>query len=267
MRRRRRRRAPTPLLLALVAGACAYPVEGDFAGRRLEGRLNPATTIVIIHNHGFSSAQAGTYRPATPRILRMAAERNADVVVFSQVRNAATLTAEDHSAYVESAIAHFHYERGVPLENIILVGQSCGGWGSLQAAAFSYPTLGGVLAFAPTCHGKLPHSTAVHVRREQEIAQLADRIHVPGTIFVYEGDAYYVLSEWDAFESRVNGRAPELRIERVSRARILELCAPCASDSHGAYWTPPFASAFFESHVQPLIDRVRARIRARAASP
>jgi len=261
------RRALALAVLALIAAACALRVEGDFAGRRLDRPRNPATTIVIIHNHGFSVAQAGTYRPVTPPILTMAAERNPDVVVFSQVRNTADLTPEDHARYIESAVAYFHDERGVPLENIILAGQSCGGWGSLQAVAFAYPTLGGVIGFAPTCHGKLPHSAEVRERRAQEIAQLADRIRAPGTIFLYEGDPYYDLAEWDAFESRVNGHAPELRVERVSRARILEVCARCASDSHGAYWDARFAGAFFESHVQTLIDRVRARIRARTASP
>ncbi len=254
-------------LVALLAGGCAYPVEGDFAGRGLGRSQNPATTIVVIHNHGFSSAQAGTYRPVTPPIVQLAAERNPDVVVFSQVRNTPNLTAVDHASYIESAIDWFHRERGVPLENIILAGQSCGGWGSLQAGAFTYPTLGGVIGFAPTCHGKLPHSTAVRIRREQEIAQLADRIRAPGTIFLYEGDSYYDLAEWDAFEARLNGRAPELRVERVSRARILELCARCAADSHGAYWDARFASAFFESHVQALIERVRTGIRARTARP
>ena len=251
-----------PVLPALLAAACAFPVEGDFAGRRLDAGLNPAKTIVIIHNHGFSSATAGTYQPVIPPILKLAADRNPDVVVFSQVRNTSRLAGVDHSAYIESAIAHFHRERGVPLENIILAGQSCGGWGSLQAAAFTYPTLGGVVGFAPTCHGKLPHSTEVRIRREQEIAQLADRIRTAGTIFLYEGDSYYTLAEWDAFEARVNSRAPELRVERVSRARVLELCARCATDSHGAYWDGRFAAAFFESHVQALVERVRARIRA-----
>jgi hypothetical protein len=254
-------------LLALLAGACAYPVEGDFAGRGLDRVQSPATTIVVIHNHGFSSAQAGTYRPLTPPILRLAAERNADVVVFSQVRNTANLTAADHAAYIESAIAYFHRERGVPLENIILAGQSCGGWGSLQAAAFTYPQLGGVIGFAPTCHGKLPHPTAVRIRREMEIAQLASRLRTPGTIFLYEGDSYYDVAEWDAFAARVNG-VSGLRLERVERARILELCARCATDSHGAYWDARFAEAFYERHVQALIDQVRARIRARTvASP
>ncbi len=203
-------------LLALLAGACAYSVEGDFAGRGLD-RRDPATTLVIIHNHGFSSTQAGTYRPR------------------------------------------------IPLENIVLAGQSCGGWASLQAAAFTYPTLGGVLAFAPACHGKLPHSTAVRIQREQEIARLADRLRTPGTIFLYEGDSYYGVTEWAGFESRLNGRAPGLSVERVDRARILELCARCAGDSHGAYWDPRFAEAFYARHVQALLERIRARVRARTA--
>jgi len=258
-----------PLVVALVAllgGACAYSVEGDFAGRGLDPGRSPATTIVVVHNHGFSRARAGTYQPLTPPILRLAAERNPDVVVFSQVRNTTHLSAVDHSAYIESAVAHFHRERGVPLENIILAGQSCGAWGSLQAAAFTYPTIGGVLAFAPTCHGQLPHSTQVRLQREQEIARLAERLRAAGTIFLYAGDSYYDVAEWDAFGSRVNGRAPGLRIERLSRARVLELCRHCTTDSHGAYWDPQFAQAFYESHVQALIEQMRARIRARPAN-
>lgn len=261
------RRAPAVALLALLAGACAYPVEGDFAGRRLGRGQHPATTIVVIHNHGFASAQAGTYRPRTPPILRLAADRNPDVVVFSQVRNTYHPSAVDHAAYIESAVTYFHRERGVPLENIILAGQSCGGWGSLSAAAFAYPAVGGVLAFAPACHGKLPHPTEVRIRREQEIARLAARLRTPGTIFVYEGDSYYDVAEWDAFAARAVGGAPGLRVERLRRARVLELCPRCGADSHGAYWDPLFAQAFYESHVQALIERVRARIRARTASP
>lgn len=261
------RRAPAVALLALLAGACGYPVEGGFAGRGLDRDRNPAATILIIYNHGFSSAQAGTYRPLMPPILAAAAERNPDVVVFSQVRNTAHLAAVDHSAYIEAALAWFHERRGVPLENIVLAGQSCGAWGSLQTAAFAYPALGGVLAFAPTCHGRLPHPTAVRGRREQEIAQLADRLRTPGTIFVYEGDSYYDVAEWDGFEARLGVAAPGLRVERVARARILELCKRCGLDSHGAFWDERFARAFYERHVQALIERIRAGIRARTASP
>src|SRR6266571_5078035 len=204
--------------LALVAAACApYPVEGDFAGRPLNGHEDPGRTIVLIHNHGFSRAHAGTYRPVTPPILRLA-------------------------------------------------GESCGGWGSLYAAAFTYPTIGGVLAFAPTCHGKLPHPPEVRARRAWELVRLAERLRAQGTIFLYDGDSYYDVAEWDGFATRTAGRAPWLRIVRVSRPRVLELCDFCGRDSHGAYWDGRFAAAFFDDHVQTLIDGIRARIRARLAA-
>src|SRR5438445_13676015 len=106
---------PLPLLLlalALTAAACAsYTVEGDFAGRPLNGHAEPALTIVLIHNHGFSRAQAGTYRPATPPILRFAADRNPDVVVFSNVRYIAYPTAAVPVAFTVTAIPHFHTAR------------------------------------------------------------------------------------------------------------------------------------------------------------
>src|SRR2546425_2014954 len=136
--------------LALVAAACApYPVEGDFAGRPLNGHEDPGRTIVLIHNHGFSRAHAGTYRPVTPPILRLAGDRNPDVVVFSQVRNLANPTAADHAAFIASAVAYFHAERGVPIENMILAGQSCGGGGFPYAAAVTLPTIRGAVSVAP----------------------------------------------------------------------------------------------------------------------
>src|SRR3989475_9378684 len=143
---------PLPLLLlalALTAAACAsYTVEGDFAGRPLNGHAEPALTIVVIHNHGFSRAQAGTYRPATPPILRFAADRNPDVAVFSQVRNIANPTAADHAPFIESAVAHFHTQRGLPIENIILPGQSRGGGGARSAARPRLPPTAAVLPVA-----------------------------------------------------------------------------------------------------------------------
>src|SRR5438309_7756808 len=94
--------------LALVAAACApYPVEGDFAGRPLNGHEDPGRTIVLIHNHGFSRAHAGTYRPVTPPILRLAGDRNPDVVVFSQVRNLATPPAPAPPASIPPAAPSF----------------------------------------------------------------------------------------------------------------------------------------------------------------
>src|SRR2546428_113772 len=56
------------------------------------------------------------------------------------------------------------------------------------------------------------------------------------------------------------------QFRRLTRARVLELCARCSRDSHGAMWDARFGEAFYASHLQPLIDRVRARIRTRAAS-
>jgi len=250
--------------LALAATACTFPVEGQFAGRTLADRADPARTIVLIYNHGFSRDTAGTYKPAVPPILRLAVDRNPDVVLFAQVRNASRLERTHHGDYIESAVERFRRRDGVPLENIILVGQSCGGWGSLRAAAFTLPDVGGVVAFAPTCHGQLPHSSEVKRARESEIAQLAERARFPGVIFLYEGDSYYDLTDWAAFEAGAR-RAPDLRIERLTRGRVLEVCARCARDSHGAVADPRFGAAFLASHLQPLIDRVRERIRARTA--
>src|SRR5713226_5871861 len=207
--------------LALAATSCTFPVEGQFAGRSLADRADPTRTIVLIYNHGFSRDTAGTYKPGVPPILQLAVDRNPDVVLFSQVRNASRLERTHHSDYIESAVELFRRRDGVPLENIILVGQSCGGWRSLQAAAFVYPGVGGVLAFAPACHGQLPHSGAVR-------------------------------------------RAPDLKLERLARGRVLEVCSRCGRDSHGAMSDARFGAAFFASHVQPLIDRVRKRIRARS---
>ena len=251
--------------LALVATSCAFPVEGRFAGSSVADRADPTRTIVLIYNHGFSRERAGTYEALVPPILQQALERNSDVVLFSQVRNTPRLGRTQHGDYIEGAIEQFRRRDGVPLENIILVGQSCGGWGSLQAAAFTYPSVGGVVVFAPTCHGQLPHSTEVAMARTAEIAQLAERARFPLIIFVYENDSYYRLADWDGFEARAP-RAPHLQIERLTRARVLELCALCSRDSHGAMWDARFGEAFYGSHLQPLIDRVRARIQTRAAS-
>jgi len=258
--------ARTALLaaLTLAATSCGFPVEGRFAGPAVADRADPTRTIVLIYNHGFSRERAGTYEALVPPILQLAVEANPDVVLFSQVRNTSRLGRTQHGDYIEAAVEQFRRRDGVPLENIILVGQSCGGWGSLQAAAFTYPEVGGVVAFAPACHGQLPHSTEVAMARTAGIAQLAGRARFPGIIFVYENDSYYQLADWDGFEARAS-RAPELRIERLARGRVLEVCPRCSRDSHGAMWDPRFGEAFYASHLQPLIDRVRARIRARVA--
>jgi len=241
--------------LALLVAGCAFAVDGTFMGRPLPPPAARATTILIIYNHGYSSDSAGTYESRLPPILATARDRNADVVVFSQVRNTTRLEAVHHASYIEAAVDEF-VKVGVPRRNIILSGQSCGGWGALQAAAFTYPDVGGVVVFAPTCHGKLPHSTATRTRRLDEIAQIGQRAVFPGVIFVYEGDSYYSLSDWSSF-----GTA-DLRVERVDRERVLRLCARCRTDSHGAVWDQKFGDAYYEALLRPLIERVRARIRA-----
>src|SRR2546428_13544209 len=221
-------RAPfaRPALFAaftLAATSCGFPVEGRFAGLAVADRADPSRTIVLIYNHGFSRERAGTYEALVPPILQLAVDRNSDVALFSQVRNTSRLGRTQHGDHIEAAVELFRRRDSVPLENIILVGQSCGGWGSLQAAAFTVPDVGGVVAFAPTCHGQLPHSSAVTRARESEIAQVAERARFPGVIFLYEGDSYYDLADWAAFEGRAR-RAPDLRIERLTRGRVLEVC-------------------------------------------
>src|SRR2546428_1063269 len=249
--------------LGLVATSGAFPVEGRFAGSSVADRADPTRTIVLIYNHGFSRERAGTYEALVPPILQLALERNSDVVLFSQVRNTSRLGRTQHGDYIEAAVEQFRRRDGVPLENIILVGQSCGGWRSLQAAAFVYPGVGGVLAFAPTCHGQLPHSSAVKRAREGEIAQVAERARFPGVIFLYEGDSYYDLADWEGFETR-GWRAPDLKLDRLARGRVLEADSRCGRDSPRAMSDARFGAAFFASHVQPLLDPVRERIRARS---
>ena len=247
--------------LALVGAGCSFPVEGTFMNRALPEAASRPRTIVIIFNHGFASETAGTYESRLPPILVMAGERNDDVVVFAQVRNTSRLNTLDHASYIEAAVEHFERTHGIPRRNIILAGQSCGGWGSLQAAAFTYPEIGGVVAFAPTCHGKLPYSTEIRQRRLGEIGQLAQRARFPGLIFVYEGDSYYSLADWTEFSRNVAGVAG-LRVERLDRDRVLQVCARCGRDSHGAVWGAGFGEAFYDSHLRPLIERVRERVRS-----
>jgi hypothetical protein len=245
----------------LVAGGCSFPVQGEFMGRELPVPTERPRTILVIYNHGFSSETAGTYRAQLPPILQTLARRNPDVVIFSQVRNTSRLEAIHHMSYIEAAIDHFHRQQGFPLGNIVLAGQSCGGWGSLQAAAYSYPQIGGVVAFAPTCHGRLPHTTQIQMRRLQEIEDLARRARFPGVVFVYEGDSYYTLGDWAGFGPGPTGGP---RVVRLSRDAVLRVCGRCVTDSHGAVWDSQFDAAYYESEVQPIIDRVRQRVGATA---
>jgi dienelactone hydrolase len=248
----------------LALAACGIVVEGELRGRPLSVDLDPARTIVVIWNHGFSPEAAGTYRPEAPAIIERLVERNRDVVLFKQLRNAAWLGELDHGAYVDAAIASLVSTQHVPVENIILSGQSCGAWGSLQTAAFRYPDVGGVVAFAPTCHGKLPHPAWLRARRVEEIDALARRLRAPGTLFVYEGDSFYAADDWSPFAASAQARHAGLHVERLSHERVLTVCSACVADSHSAVWGDGFADAYFETHLQPLIERVRDGIRARA---
>jgi len=250
-------------LVVLALSACGIVVEGELAGRPLRAETDPGGVIVVIWNHGFSPEAAGTYRPEAPPIIERLVERNRDVVLFKQLRNAAWLGALDHAAYVDAAIASLTATQRVPVENIVLAGQSCGAWGSLQTAAFRYPNVGGVIAFAPTCHGRLPHGGPLRARRAEEIAAISRGLRAPGTLFVYEGDAFYSADDWDAFAADPAPRTAGLHLERLTRERVLEVCRACVADSHSAVWGDGFADAYFDGHLQPLIERVRERIRAR----
>ena len=253
-------------LVVLAVTACGVVVEGELKGRPLNLDLDPRRTIVVIWNHGFSPEAAGTYRPEAPPIIERLVERNRDVVLFKQLRNGTWLGELDHSAYVDAAIASLVAEQHVPVENIILSGQSCGAWGSLQTAAFRYPNIGGIVAFAPTCHGRLPHAPRLRARRGEEIIAIARQLRAPGMLFLYAGDSFYSVDDWAGFEARTLARPPGLRVERLSRERVLTVCGACVADSHSAVWGDGFADAFFETHLQPLIDVVRDRARNLAAS-
>jgi dienelactone hydrolase len=251
------------LAVALALGGGGFPVQGAFIGRHLPVVPERSHTILIIYNHGFSGDNAGSYEPRLPPILEQIRERNADVVVYSQVRNTTRLEAFHHAAYIEAAVDFFHRQQHVPLGNIILAGQSCGAWGSLQTAALRHPNVGGIIAFAPTCHGKLPHPQWLRARRAEDIDAFARRLRAPGTLFVYEGDSFYSPDDWERVDSAPGPREAGLHVELLSRERVLAVCHACVSDSHSAVWGEGFADAFYASHLQPLIDRVRAGILAR----
>jgi hypothetical protein len=122
------------------------------------------------------------------------------------------------------------------------------------------------VAFAPTCHGKLPHPVGLRMRRVEEIDAFARRLRSPGTLFIYEGDSFYSPEDWAGFASDPAPRRVGLRIERLSRPRVLTVCGSCVADSHSAVWGDGFADAFFDSHLQPLIEQVRGRIRTTLAN-
>ena len=77
--------------VVLALTACGIVVEGELRGRPLSVDLDPRQVIVVIWNHGFSPEAAGTYRPEAPAIIERLVERNRDVVLFTQLRNATWL--------------------------------------------------------------------------------------------------------------------------------------------------------------------------------
>jgi dienelactone hydrolase len=249
-------------LLAVCCACATLPVEGDFFAGRLPAN-DPNATVLILFNHGYSREVATSYTPRFPPILRMAAEQDTNVVLFSQVRNAALLTREDHRRYIEAAIEFFQRTYQIPLDHIILAGQSCGGWGALQTAAWTYPHLGGVIAFAPTCHGRVgQRSSWSETQHAQEIGELARRLRAPTLIFLYEGDRYYRLADWNAFEGATE-QSPQLRILKLDQEMVLKVCPRCSRDSHSAAYAEGFAEAYFQSHLQTFVETVRASMRGR----
>jgi dienelactone hydrolase len=253
--------------LGAVCISCAtLLVEGEFFSTRLEDR-DPHHTILILFNHGYAADKATTFKAVFPPIFQMVADRNADVVLFAQVRNMAALQRDDHRRLIEAAIAWFHRTYRIPVENIILAGQSCGGWGSLQAAAFTYPDIGGAIAFAPICHGhRVQQSSWGDTQRYQEIGDLARLLQSPALIFLYEGDSFYKPEDWKAFAAHVR-ESPQIHLVMLDNATVLQVCPRCGRDSHGAANTEAFARAYLQPHVQAMIDAVRARTRAeRSAS-
>lgn len=251
--------------LCATCVSCAFPVEGEFLSRRLNGRQSNRT-ILIIFNHGYSPEKATAFKASFPPILRMAEAQNDDVVLFAQVRNTISLQSADHSSFIESAIEFFHTQHKIPVENIILAGQSCGGWGSLQAAAFKYPRIGGVVAFAPTCHGQLlRQSTETKIRRYQEIGRLTEQLRCSSLIFLYEGDSYYELEDWRVFEATA-GQFPQIRVVKLDKRTVTKACPSCVPDSHGAANRQEFAEAYFQTLLQPFIESMRTSIRERQRS-
>ena len=248
--------------LFATCAACAFPVEGEFLSRRLNERQSNRA-ILIIFNHGYSSEKATTFKASFPPILRMAEAQNDDVVLFAQVRNTISLQSADHASFIESAVDFFHTQHKIPVEHIILAGQSCGGWGPLQAAAFRYPRIGGVVAFAPTCHGQLlRQSTETKIQRYEEIGRLTERLRSRALIFLYEGDSFYELEDWRSFEVTAR-QFPQIRVLKLDKRAVLKACPSCVHDSHRAPFRREFAGAYFQTLLQPFIESVRTHIRER----
>jgi dienelactone hydrolase len=251
-------------LFPICLSCATLPVEGEFFSARIEAG-DPAQTILIIYNHGYSQDRATTFKPGFPPILQRATAQ-ADVMLFSQVRNRASLQRDDHRRYIEAAVDWFHRVHKIPIEQMILAGQSCGGWGALQAAAWTYSQIGGVIAFAPTCHGQLYRQSPWGATEWfQGIGELVRLLNPRTLIFLYEGDAYYRAADWAAFEARLRA-SPQIQVVTLDQARVLQVCPRCVRDSHGAVFSPGFANEYFDPYVLGIINGVRARINERQGS-
>lgn len=265
------REAAMRLRLAFFGLLLLLPVEGKFLDTSIESRLQemPRDTLLVIFNHGYASSKKGSYEPEFPKIVRLMRQGNDDVTAYAQVRNSTHLSSNAHAGFVESAIAHFHGKYKIPVENMILVGESCGGWASLQAA-LKYPNVGGVIAFAPACHGKIGsrfnRSPATQKDRAAELGRLARDFRSPALIFLYENDPYYRLGDWDGFAAGASARSPYLRVEKLSWGQVVKACPRCErrKSSHGAMWAGPFAETYFPAHIQPFIEHVRGKVREAA---
>jgi hypothetical protein len=134
----------------------------------------------------------------------------------------------------------------------------------LQTAAWTYPQIGGVIAFAPTCHGQLVQQSPWGATQwSQVIGELARLVRPSTLVFVYEGDAYYRAAGWTAFKARVRA-SPQIQVVTLDKAKVAQVCPRCARDSHGAGSTRAFADAYFDPYVRAIINAVRAHIRERS---
>jgi hypothetical protein len=74
-------------------------------------------------------------------------------------------------------------------------------------------------------------------------------------LFLYEGDSYYDLSDWTKFESRV-AAVPELKVVKLSRIEVMKICP--------RLWGDGFEGAHYDAYLQPMLDRIREKIKSRS---
>jgi dienelactone hydrolase len=95
---------------------------------------------------------------------------------------------------IEAAVAYLAQQPYVDREQIVLVGQSGGGWGSLAAASLGDPAIRGVVNFAGGRGGKrdnLPNDNCAPERLVEAAGALA-RTTAPPSLWLYtENDQYF----------------------------------------------------------------------------